>query len=309
MGQDATDALRRHVFRVGALLGRAAEDIEPFFELLQDNWYDSLESISKLTEAEFHKVGIPYRFAKELVAESSSAPSQQPVPSSAPTRSSRLNNIGFNETNLESRGEINSDTKGDTRDKSGASNGKGKNGKNRKGKKGAEMHSVSQRIELAEHNILPGSQFRELFLGANGENIRFIRSQTAAKVWLCGSGSGYTDTDEPLHVIITAANRACVDNAVALVHDHVGAMLNLCQIGHAKEEPDIYNRGKGGKKQERRDGDWNCEKCGLLNFSWRTECMSCVQGAGGNSYNGGKSHLNDGRGYMDESLPKRHRPS
>lgn len=52
---------------VGKILGRSREDIKPFLALLQDNWYDSVSSLRDTVVADLTDLGLPQRFAKELL--------------------------------------------------------------------------------------------------------------------------------------------------------------------------------------------------------------------------------------------------
>lgn len=118
--------------------------------------------------------------------------------------------------------------KGARKDSGEKGKAKGKKGKDRKGE---EKESEYYTIDLEEYNILPESPFRDLFLGENGQNIKHIRSQTGAQVWLYGKGSGYTvaetgmESDEPLHVIVSASDEDSLDMAVDQANDLIESVI------------------------------------------------------------------------------------
>ncbi|CAE8658866.1 unnamed protein product, partial [Polarella glacialis] len=74
MGED----LQHFVARVGASLNRTAEEVEPFTELLLDNWYDTPGSLVDVTPDDLAKLGLPLRFAKELTLAASGGPATEP---------------------------------------------------------------------------------------------------------------------------------------------------------------------------------------------------------------------------------------
>ena len=58
-----------------------------------------------------------------------------------------------------------------------------------------------------------------------------------------------------------------------------------------------YGGDRGGRGDDRRDGEWDCSKCGVNNFSRRTECFKCHEpksGSGGGG--GGGGYRRDDRG-------------
>eukprot|EP00933_Yihiella_yeosuensis_P061588 TRINITY_DN6440_c0_g1_i1.p1 TRINITY_DN6440_c0_g1~~TRINITY_DN6440_c0_g1_i1.p1 ORF type:complete len:380 (+),score=51.29 TRINITY_DN6440_c0_g1_i1:84-1223(+) len=52
---------------VGKTLGRSREDVKPFLALLEDNWYDSVRSLRGVSAPDLSELGLPQRFAKELI--------------------------------------------------------------------------------------------------------------------------------------------------------------------------------------------------------------------------------------------------
>lgn len=51
----------------GRKLGRSREDVKPILSSLEENWYDTVDSLRDTTAAELHELGVPQRFAKELL--------------------------------------------------------------------------------------------------------------------------------------------------------------------------------------------------------------------------------------------------
>jgi len=66
------------------------------------------------------------------------------------------------------------------------------------------------------------------------------------------------------------------------------------------------SRGGGGAGIERRDGDWDCPKCGAMVFASKDQCFKC----GAERSGGGGRDRDDRRGggrYDDRSPPRRNR--
>lgn len=59
--------LRAFVCSVGQKLGRSAADVEPCVEVLAEHWYDTVNSLVGLSAEELVIIGLPLRFAKELI--------------------------------------------------------------------------------------------------------------------------------------------------------------------------------------------------------------------------------------------------
>lgn len=55
--------------------------------------------------------------------------------------------------------------------------------------------------------------------------------------------------------------------------------------------------GKGGGKQNRKPGDWDCRSCGFMNFQSRQECMKCGKPnrGGGGSRSRSRGNRRDSR--------------
>eukprot|EP00440_Ansanella_granifera_P012783 gb/GFBE01013886.1/.p1 GENE.gb/GFBE01013886.1/~~gb/GFBE01013886.1/.p1 ORF type:complete len:146 (+),score=29.64 gb/GFBE01013886.1/:1-438(+) len=59
--------LRELVASVGKKLGRKVEDVEPIADVLEDNWFDTIDSLADVTQEDMITMGIPLRFGKELL--------------------------------------------------------------------------------------------------------------------------------------------------------------------------------------------------------------------------------------------------
>jgi len=62
-----TPQLRDLVQDTAKRLNRKAEDADPYLSLLENNWYDTVDSLKVVQVAELQALGIPQRFAKELL--------------------------------------------------------------------------------------------------------------------------------------------------------------------------------------------------------------------------------------------------
>lgn len=62
------DAVRRTLCQVGEKLGRSPEQVAPYVLVLEENWFDTLQSLQKLNEDDLTNIGFPLHFAKELVS-------------------------------------------------------------------------------------------------------------------------------------------------------------------------------------------------------------------------------------------------
>ena len=58
------------VISIGSLLGRSREEVEPYAQVLEDNWFDKPETLKNLTTCELASIGIPLRFATALIKSS-----------------------------------------------------------------------------------------------------------------------------------------------------------------------------------------------------------------------------------------------
>mmetsp|Transcript_55781 Transcript_55781/g.129919 ORF Transcript_55781/g.129919 Transcript_55781/m.129919 type:complete len:355 (+) Transcript_55781:102-1166(+) len=214
--------LRQMVAEVGASLGRPAEDCEPFTGLLEDNWYDTIESLEDVTAQDLAAVGLPLRFAKELV----NVVGMHLAKGRAPKASSM---------NMPPATYIAQDER---------SAGKGSANKGEKGKGKGKGKGKSKSRDMAEreftHTIpVPLSGYRSEDLkslgiritGEHGKHFKYIRDRARVEVWLEGEGSGHRDqgTGEEsrgaLCVRLRSDSRNRLEYAVELVEDLLGMVL------------------------------------------------------------------------------------
>eukprot|EP00929_Paragymnodinium_shiwhaense_P028835 TRINITY_DN16643_c1_g1_i1.p2 TRINITY_DN16643_c1_g1~~TRINITY_DN16643_c1_g1_i1.p2 ORF type:complete len:159 (+),score=38.24 TRINITY_DN16643_c1_g1_i1:137-613(+) len=94
-----------------------------------------------------------------------------------------------------------------------------------------------------------------------------------------------------------------------------GMGVNVDDIGLTWKGPDGmegkvsigYGGGAGG--QERRDGDWDCPKCGAMIFASKSSCFKCghVKGSDRGRRNDSRDRGGRGRGRRDDSRDDRRR--
>mmetsp|Transcript_96831 Transcript_96831/g.283067 ORF Transcript_96831/g.283067 Transcript_96831/m.283067 type:complete len:344 (+) Transcript_96831:156-1187(+) len=206
--REGRSTLRELVAEVGAVLGRGQEDVEPFVSLLEENWFDTVESLEEVSAQDLAAVGLPLRFARELVLV-------------AGRKTSGVDLAPAVYTGQEEKGRGKGGDKG-----KGKSKGKGKGKGKTKGKgKGKDRdwddrddHELVRTIPVKLNGLHPEEKKGRL-LGSGGEHFKYIRSRTKAEVWLEGSGSGHGDSREPLCVWVRAESRSKLDHAVELVED------------------------------------------------------------------------------------------
>eukprot|EP00435_Cladocopium_sp_Y103_P047669 s1542_g14.t1 len=63
----ASRHLQELVADAARAIGRSVDDVRPFLKLLEENWFDTVESVRTLGAKELQDLGIPLRFARELV--------------------------------------------------------------------------------------------------------------------------------------------------------------------------------------------------------------------------------------------------
>lgn len=82
----ASRHLQELVADAARAVGRSVDDVRPFLKLLEENWFDTVESIRTLGAKEIQDLGIPLRFARELVllAARRGSGSVPPPPAPAP---------------------------------------------------------------------------------------------------------------------------------------------------------------------------------------------------------------------------------
>lgn len=205
---DPPDALRDFVLQVGEGLGRPAEDIEPFLDLLLEHWYDSVESLVGIGQNDLTRLGIPLRFAKELVATASAVTHSTEHGTMRPQSETTTTSLQENFA----KGSIDE----------GQIPAKGK----AKGKMKGLPGEVQQTVPFDVGDLNLGFPFRQRILGEGGCNVRHIREETGASLlWLYGIGSGSLDPitgrehDKPMHFLISCKEKVSLANAVDMAND------------------------------------------------------------------------------------------
>uniref|UniRef100_A0A7S4SZI4 KHDC4/BBP-like KH-domain type I domain-containing protein n=1 Tax=Alexandrium monilatum TaxID=311494 RepID=A0A7S4SZI4_9DINO len=203
--------LRELLAEVAMALGRGQEDVESFAALLEGNWFDTVESLEEVTAQDLAAVGLPLRFAKELLM-AASRKAQEPEQALA------------HHTGYGGKGGRFDGGKGKSKSK-----GKGKGGskgKDRERDDRTEDEEV-RTIPVQLHGIRPGEQrsIAGRIVGSSGEHLKYIRTRTRADVWLEGAGSSRGDQREPLCVRVRADSHSKMDHAVELVEDLLKMVL------------------------------------------------------------------------------------
>lgn len=58
--------VRNLLLDIGASLGRTPEQMQPLITKLEDQWYDSLESLRGIQESQWAALGLPQRLVDEI---------------------------------------------------------------------------------------------------------------------------------------------------------------------------------------------------------------------------------------------------
>jgi len=213
-------SLRSLVVDVGARLGRSASDVEPFLHSLQDNWYDSIDSVLDASADDLASIGLPRRFAVELAA-------------AAP---------GFRKGGGgKSKGKGKSKDKGKDDDRKGK--GKGKS----KGRSGELRHT----LPIDVHGIANDFAFRPKIIGNRGSNVHHIQDQCGVTVELQGH-----QEDGELRLVITANDDASLDKAIQMCEDLINTVFAEYDeySGGGGDSGHTRKGGKGKKGDRKGDG-------------------------------------------------------
>jgi len=203
--------LRDLVGQAARAIGRSQGDADPFAQILSDNWFDNAESLSNCRPEELVALGIPLRFAQQIVNVASSGAK----PSAAPTaRGGRVGGGGGGgdggggggwRGGGDGRRELPAHPQADSR--RGGRGGGGGGG----GDGGAERGRVrTLKVKVLE----PKFGARGSVLGPKGRNVHHIQDETSVKVDLRG------ESDETMELVFSdAPNNQAMDMAFKMGKD------------------------------------------------------------------------------------------
>lgn len=224
----AAMAVRSLVIDTGAKLHRSPSEVGPFVKVLVENWYDSAEGLAEASVEDLTALGLPRRFAVELIAAAAEG---------QPRGNAREGGAGKGKDRGKGK------SKGKHRDDHDDT---GKGGKGRSGSKGKSKGS--KRVDL-RHTIpidLQGVdgrefKFRPKILGNKGANVFHIQDQTGVSLELTGA-----DEDNYMELVLNAKDEQSMDRAVSMCEDLIGAAFD--------DYEEWRRSGKAGRKGDR-DGD------------------------------------------------------
>jgi len=290
--------VRELVLKVGQSLGRSDDECEPYAKLLMDNWFDTNKSLMGTSTGELTQIGIPLRFAKELLDAVALGPGKGtskgkqalPEQDASVGRAEGCFICGgahYARDCPEGGGKGKGKSKGkgcficggtdhfarecpanDGRGKGGAK-GKDKNGK----QEGAQREfQYSRKLPMNAGQVQEGFPLKGRIIGKAGQNMKHIRSETGAHIWLCGVGSGTVDgngeeSPEPMHLLIQGDDHDAVNKAAHIAKDLIKTVLDQhddwVRLRDAPEDGEGKADGKGGKG--------TCFICGAIDH-WSREC-------------------------------------
>jgi len=235
-------ALRDVVLQVGTKLKRTEDDLAPYLQALEDNWYDTLDAIAEATVPLLMNIGLPQRFAVELLnlAQETLKPAAKAESTASHSREPQAQ--------TESKGKGKSKSKTDEV-------GKGKKGKGKgKGKKaGREFLDCRIPVDLTGIEV----PFKHRLVGAKGKNVHHIQDQTGATIEIAGR-----DEDGMLEFVVTATDQASLDKAASMCEDLTQTMFRAAQAEDGTESSKGKSSGKGkkGKSEKGKGKEGNGEK-------------------------------------------------
>jgi len=314
------------VFEVGERLGRKADDVQPYADLLADNWFDTVDSLLGTEASELVQLGIPLRFGKEFLdavkaneghsRDSSSHrkgrnsevasgdKSKENYKGSKRGRDGnsrddwhrnsrdegRKNNrddwykSGRDEGNRSSRDE---NKEHYSREETGGRKGKGK-GKSKRGKGGGkerdpcrecgEDHGpqdcpvlysklkFGKKVRLRQDIASSDFPLAKALIGEGGKNVKHIKEQTGAWVFLNGAGTGRIEPDtgeedqDYMHLLVKAEDGDTLYEAFDICLDLVKSVYAqyrewCADNGLPIPEGDGKGKGKSRGKDRGKDKD------------------------------------------------------
>eukprot|EP00927_Polykrikos_kofoidii_P064327 TRINITY_DN5947_c0_g1_i1.p1 TRINITY_DN5947_c0_g1~~TRINITY_DN5947_c0_g1_i1.p1 ORF type:complete len:510 (+),score=128.05 TRINITY_DN5947_c0_g1_i1:73-1530(+) len=213
------------VHEVGQKLSRPEDELGPIINILNENWFDTTESLVSSSPEELKSLGVPLRFAKELISAAQSASGAPPPPAK---ESKKVKGKGR-------KGRQSAETSSDYQEKG---NGKGKGG-------GEFNHRID--IEAVE----PGFPLRSKLVGNQGSNVHHIQDQTGATIWFGGkTGDAMTceikaQTSEDLHKATGMA-----EDLIASVMDEYRVFMETGETDTGKGTSGEKGKGKGKRKEK-----------------------------------------------------------
>jgi len=263
-------AVRSLVVEVGGRLRRSPDDVEPFVQALKDNWYDSISSVAEATADDLTALGLPRRFAVDLVAAAadwrpsggkgksfSSFSSKGSKGGKSKGKEKGDHNDDYDRGKGKSKGKKGKDDfddKGKGKGKSKAKDdfddkgkGKGKSKGKAKGKsKGGELrHTIPIDLDGVNTDFV----FRPKILGNKGANVFHIQDQTGVNVELKGS-----DEDGYMEFVLVAKDEDSMDRAASMCEDLIGTVFDEFEDWRKHSHGGGKSKGKG-KKGDRGDSD------------------------------------------------------
>lgn len=222
------------VLSVGSQLGRPEKDVLPYVSSLEENWYDSAEALANASAEDLTALGLPRRFAVELLAAAASGGSR-----------------GASKGKGRSKGRDDGEEYDDDR---GKGKGKGKKGKGKEatkgkgeGKKGKSKArgEVESKIPVELDGIDEETLcFRAAFLGSKGSNVFHIQDSTGVTVELEGQ-----QADGMMEVVVSGHDDESVSKAVTMCEDLVASVFESLEAGDGETGKGKGKKGEGkGKK-------------------------------------------------------------
>jgi len=309
------------VKKAGRALGRSADDVQPFIDLLRENWYDSIDSLRGIAVPDLVQLGLPQRFVKELMialgeggnsyddtggkkGKGKWKSNQSDWGDYPDTGKGKAKGKGKGKDDAKGKGKGKDDSKGRGKDE-GKFGGKGKDKGKGKGDKDAKEYKHMHKIMLEIDDIDPGFRFKSKIIGSKARNVKHIRESTGAWVWLCGKGSGSDgqETDDALHVLVKSDDKATLDEAVGITNDLIDTIFEQ------------YEDWLNGDRAD--DGDDGCFICGNVDHfakecpdrgesSWKGKGKGKEKGKGKGKK--GKRKATSGEGDGNQDFDEDHPP-
>lgn len=221
----SAEALRNFVIDAGRRLERPADEVEPYVQILTDNWYDSPESLADTRPEELANQGIPLRFAKELVS----------------TASSQKHGGGRSGGGGGRSGGKKGPGKGKSRREGGKGKGDGKRdaGWAKQAMPAPGEVEFKQRIDLWDHD--GNFNLMGAIIGEKGKNVHHVQDQTGAAILVQGNRG------EAMWIEIRAPSSKELNRAVTLTEDLLGAV---------HQEYEAWERAGRHERVDRPPPDW-----------------------------------------------------